>query len=289
MKHYAAGLLLLTGLLTACQEKGPNINFDAPSAVATDTTYTLPVETAQARQVLVEEFTGVKCPNCPDGHKVLRSLQASFPGGVNIVSYQAYNSAQTNPIEGETRSDNRTEAATELSTAVFGGIPSLPTAAIDRTLVGGALLNSRSLWPTITTDRSKMAPPVNLTITSSYDAGSRQVTATVRMAYTQEVTLPHRLSLALTESDIIDAQEYPDSVSLDYEHEHVFRQFLTATTGDPVLQNMAVKETGRVIERRFTFLLKDGFKPESCTLLAFVHYASGDEKSVLQSAEKPVK
>ncbi len=289
MKKYAAALLLLSGFFTACEEKGPNINLTAPTAIATDTTYTATVETVQARQVLVEEFTGVKCPNCPEGHAVLRSLLTSFPNGVNIVSYQAYNSAQTEPIKNETRSDNRTQAATEISTSVFGGIPSLPTAGIDRAPDGGSLLNSRSLWPAITTTRSKIAPPVNLTISSEYDAASRQVTATVRMAYTQSVTQPHRLSLAITEGNIIDAQEYPDSVQLDYEHEHVFRQFVTANTGDDLLKDMTTKEAGRVIERQFKFVLKEAYKPENCYLLGFVHYADGNEKSVMQSAEKKIK
>ena len=289
MKKYTAALLLLTGFFTACQEKGPNINFNAPPAAATDTTYTQPIETAQARQVLVEEFTGVKCPNCPDGHAVLRSLQTSFPNQVNIVSYQAYNSAQTEPIKDETRRDNRTQAATEISTAIYGGIPSLPTAGIDRAPLAGALLNSRSLWPTITETRSKLATPINLTITTAYDAATRQVTATVRMAYTQAVSQPHRLSLALTEGNIVDAQEYPDSVSLDYEHEHVFREFLTSNTGDDILNTMTTKEAGRIIERRFVFLLKDDFQPDNCYLLGFVHYAAGTEKSVLQSAQKKIK
>jgi hypothetical protein len=289
MKKYAAALLLLSGFFTACEEKGPNINLTAPTAVATDTTYTMPTETAQTRQVLVEEFTGVKCPNCPEGHAVLRSLLTSFPNGVNIVSYQAYNSAQTEPIKDETRSDNRTQAATEISTIVFGGIPSLPTAGIDRESVGGSLLNSRSLWPSITENRTKLAPPVNLTISTAYNAATRQVTATVRMAYTQAVTQPHRLSLAITEGAIVDAQEYPDSVQLDYEHEHVFRQFVTANTGDDVLKDMATKEAGRVIERQFKFVLNEAYKPENCYLLGFVHYAAGNEKSVLQSAQKKIK
>ena len=289
MKKYAAALLLLSGFFASCEEKGPNINLTAPPAVATDTTYTATLETPQPRQVLVEEFTGVKCPNCPEGHAVLRSLLTSFPNSVNIVSYQAYNSAQTEPIKDETRTDNRTQAATEISTIVYGGIPSLPTAGIDRAPVGGSLLNSRSLWPTITETRSKIASPINLTISSAYDAASRQVTATVRMAYTQSVSQPHRLSLALTEGGIVDAQEYPDSVQLDYDHEHVFREFLTSTTGDALLNDMATKEAGRVIERRFVFLLKEAYKPENCYLLGFVHYADANEKSVLQSAQKKIK
>ena len=50
--------------LSACEEKGPLINFeDGP--VASDTTYVAAPETPQTKKLLVEEFTGASCTNCP--------------------------------------------------------------------------------------------------------------------------------------------------------------------------------------------------------------------------------
>ena len=36
----------------------------------------------QNRNVVIEEFTGINCQNCPDGHRVANSLMATYPGRV---------------------------------------------------------------------------------------------------------------------------------------------------------------------------------------------------------------
>ena len=286
-------LLLSAGvlLLASCSEKGPKINFDNNTIV--DTTYLSGAETAAEKHVLVEEFTGVKCSNCPTGHLVLKNFADQYPGRLSILGYQVYGNDQTKPIEGtgehRTRTDNRNEEATQVGNAIFGGVPALPVAAIDRSPVAGSLLGNRTVWAGAVADRMAKAAPVNLTITSSYDNATRQATVKVRAAYTAAVAGKQRLTLALSESGIVDAQESTDTVYFEYDHEHVLRDFMTSPEGDPVLDKLASKEVGRVYERTFVFLLNSAWKPENCSLVAFVHQAEGTNKEILQSAEVKLK
>ena len=62
----AAALLALT----SCEEKGPAIDFGG-GATAVDTTYLGTAPTAQQRIVVVEEFTGGMCANCPKARDLL--------------------------------------------------------------------------------------------------------------------------------------------------------------------------------------------------------------------------
>ncbi len=40
----------------------------------------------QPRNAVLEEFTGVNCVNCPDGHLRANQLYAAFPGRVVLIN-----------------------------------------------------------------------------------------------------------------------------------------------------------------------------------------------------------
>jgi hypothetical protein len=102
-------------LFSACtKEIGPAIDFS--KVQAKDTFYMAPVENAQLKNVLIEEFTGVKCPNCPDGHDIVATIQNTNPNRVIAIGYYPFNQAQTQPLAGLTKEDFRLTDATDLST-----------------------------------------------------------------------------------------------------------------------------------------------------------------------------
>ena len=49
--------------------------------------------TPQNRNVVIEEFTGINCPNCPDGHVVANNIMDAYPGRVWAVNIHAGNYA----------------------------------------------------------------------------------------------------------------------------------------------------------------------------------------------------
>ncbi len=283
-------ILLAVGSLfwASCQkELGPAINFGTQ---AVDTTYEAAPETPTPIRVLIEEFTGVTCTNCPAGHRAIKAMIDANPGRVSAIGYQPFNIAQANPAS-ETRTDNRTQKATDLGKS-FGGVPYLPCAAINRVPDGGDFLPARPSWTAMLANRLRESAPVNMTLTSAYDSSTRELKVTVRVAYTADVATKHRLTVALTENDIIDAQEESIAGSAeivthpDYVHEHVFRDFLTSVTGDNVLDSIAVKKPGRVYERRFSYKVDSKWNAANCTLTAFVHNEDNGQKNVLQVVDK---
>jgi len=72
--------------LHSCKEVGPDINLHGNQNAVSDTTYIeSPVATAETKNVVIEEFTGVRCPNCPQGHVVIANIKAANPGRVITV------------------------------------------------------------------------------------------------------------------------------------------------------------------------------------------------------------
>ena len=45
--------------------------------------------TPQNRNVVIEEFTGINCPNCPDGHVVANNIVNAYPDRVWAVNIHA--------------------------------------------------------------------------------------------------------------------------------------------------------------------------------------------------------
>lgn len=273
-----AGSLLL---FAACTEKG----FEAvPRVEGGDTTYMATVETAQARMVMMEEFTGVTCPNCPRGHLEIASIQAQHPDRILAVSLYYDGLGQTRPVEGVTRQNFRTADATSLADGIFGGVSALPSASIDRVPVGGITLPSFVGWAGAVETRIGIPAPANVQVTSEYEEGTRTAIIRVRIAYTTTVTKKQAVTLLLTEDSLVDAQEYPDRIDTFYNFKHVMRDAVTAPTGEPMLDGIS-KEAGRVYERTFVYPVKAEWNAKHCKLVAIVHNAESGDKEVLQAAE----
>jgi hypothetical protein len=273
-------------LFSACtKEIGPAIDFS--KVQAKDTFYMAPVENAQLKNVLIEEFTGVKCPNCPDGHNIVATIQNANPSRVIAIGYYPFGQAQTEPLKDLTKADFRIADATELST-LLGGIQFLPIAAVDRKMFGGAILTARTLWSSNVQARLAVATPINMQLSVSYDDASREAIIKTTLKYTSALSTKHNISLAIYENNLVDAQEYPTYIDSSYTFKHVLRDVITPVGGASVLDSLTTKAAGLVFEKTILYTLPAKWNPTNCKIVAFVHDAAAT-KEVYQVIEKSVK
>ncbi len=282
--------IALSGVLwfQSCKEIGPAIDF---GEVGEDTAYTATPETPQTRKMLAEEFTGVSCPPCPAGHAAMRSITASQNDNMIIIAYHIFNYAQANPVEKDgqklSKYDFRTQDATDVANSVLGGLGGMPEAAFDRTLYKDKHLSSRIEWHAAADARAaaQTTTPVNIHITSTYDATTLEATVRVKLAYTDDVNFKQTLTLAVIEDSIIDAQKYEDKIEKDYVHEHVLRDIVTPVTGVLIPAKVDPKVAGRVYERTFKVPIKTEWHAEHCKLVAFVSNDEPNNRDVVHTEE----
>lgn len=296
-------LLALAGgimLLASCEEKAPIINFS--DSVSVDTTYLeTPAPSANPHVVLIEEYTGAKCSNCPAGHEQLEALETANPGRLIVISYHETNNSLTIPPYSEgAKYDFRSDTPNVLATAITGTtVGSLPSAFVDRSPTAGSLILSRGSWSDAFNRQKALSDSVNMSIASVFDATSGKYKITVTLKYTAPVGYKHNLTLVSLEDNIIDVQEYPgypigpfeSGFDTAYKFKGVFREMITAAPlGDPIMDTMAVKQAGRVYRRTYTYTPKTttpAIVPANCRIVAFVNSvnsASGDYR-VLQAVE----
>lgn len=283
-----AGALLWAG----CKEHDIPIDFSIKAI--SDTTYVLTsVPPAAPHQVLVEEFTGQTCPNCPQAHADLDAISLAHSGFVNVISLYTYGNPQSKPPAVHIY-DFEDTTATNLLTTIYANVGGLPAAGIDRVAESGSIVQvGNSSWDGYITTQLGVADPLNLTVTSTYDSSKTTATITATVTYTQAQSTPQNLSIVVVEDSMYDNQEFPSGGDQLFWFKDVFRGMVTAIAGD-VLQVTAgndVKEAGRFFQKVYSYGLPaktPALKPAHCRVIAFVNSSAGADKHIFQSAQCPL-
>ncbi|MBK9275448.1 MAG: Omp28-related outer membrane protein [Flavobacteriales bacterium] len=227
----------------------------------------------ELRTALLEDFTGIHCQYCPEGHTVAAAIEASAPDRVVIVGVHA--GPYATPGTGEP--DFRTQAGTDID-AHFT-IAGYPAGVINRHLFNGADDLGRGQWEGAVNEILGLSSPVNLGVESSFDAVSRDLTVNVVAYYTDNSPAGNDfISVLLKESDIIGPQTSTGGNIPNYNHEHVLRAYITPTWGDEVTTTTA----GTTVTRTYTYNVPVDFDIAHCEVVAFI---SEDQSEVYQVRE----
>lgn len=289
-KQFLVIVGLSSVIFSSCTETIPVVD-TASVVVLQDTTYVGSVPAAEARRVLIEESTGVKCTNCPDGAVVLQSIDSMYHDQIVVVSEHA--GKLTDPISGHSKDTFQNANALLLLTNYFPGEPDKPTAAFDRIDLqassGDPYFEYRSKWPYLVEQRVSVATSLNLSVSSEYVSDLDEFVVTITGTYTSSVAKLQSLTIVSIEDSIIDAQDYPTYVDDNYVHRHVLREFISDYTGDALLSDVATKEAGRTFIKSFIYKIpddkKDVWNTKKMKIVAFVHNNEIGDKEVQQAAE----
>jgi hypothetical protein len=276
MRKLSVFFLLLTGLLwLGCEEIPPVIN---PSMGNDNPNEPTPVEDQQ-RQVLIEEFTGVRCVNCPAGSAAIEGLLDIHGQRLVAISIHA---GSFSPPYTESQYDFRIDEGSSLL-SYLGSPLGYPTAVVNRKQFDGEfdLQLGRQQWAGFIALELLEAPKVKIDVQNAYSNEDRKLEVTATL-YVQETILEEdvRISVAITENDIEDLQLTPESGTPDasYKHKHVLRGMLTNYDGDAISEALTA---GAVIEKTFTLTLPSEWIAANCEAVVFVN-VGGENKEVLQ-------
>jgi hypothetical protein len=293
MKKFIPAIAGTVLLFASCKEKAPYINFG--QAVSVDTTYVLAAGSIPAtdqHNVLVEEYTGATCTNCPAAHETLKEIQKSHSGRVNVIGLYIYGPLQARPPIGA-KYDFRDSTATDIANEIYLGVNALPSGGVDRVPVGGLIKLDKSTWTSAIENRLLVDDSLNLKVESGYNATDKIDSIKVTITYTKSVGYPHNLSIVIVEDSLIDIQEYPstDPVHPGADEEYVFTNVFrgmasSGSSGDPVLPAIPVKEPGRVQIKNYLYKLPGKVvDPKHCRVIAYINSTNTGEKRILQSTQ----
>jgi len=231
------------------------------------------VPTAPAnKNVIYEEFTGVKCPNCPAGHTVMAQILAGYPDRAFCVAYHPFNSSYTLPYTGDP--DFRRHYADSLYMTPWCGTSRyMPSAFVHRRLWSPPeRLTERTNWAAYGNTIMAEPSPLNVGMATAYDTVSKILSMVVDVYYTAGVTGSQNLMVTLAENDLQSQQSGATGI---YTHKHTFREAFVGQWGDPLSQDA---QAGTYYRRQFTFdNATESYNMHNCELLAFVVDNTSDE------------
>lgn len=225
----------------------------------------------QNKNAILEEFTGVRCPNCPAGHQVIASILQNNPGRAFCVAYHPSNSSYTQPY-GSDPDFRRTYPNAFYSTPYCGSSRFMPSSFIQRREWNGEKIQSRTVWTQYANTIMAESSPLNVGMASTYNPTTKMLDVTVEIYFTETVQQEVRLYVTLAENDLI-AQQSGGSAS--YVHKHVFREAFVAQWGDQLRGSTA---QGSLVVMNYSFDNSNtGYIMDNCELLAFVVNYNSEE------------
>lgn len=211
------------------------VNAQEPQFVSTEQTN---------RNVIIEEFTGRNCPNCPDGHAYANRIVANNPGRVWAVNIHEGGYAPTSyPNFNTTVGD---EIANGFS---IGGYPMGVVNRSSSATVG------RGEWEGLTNTQLSQAAECNVAGRVVVNPATRVATITVETYYTANSAVSSNyLTVMMLQDSILGSQSgasYNPSqiVNGQYCHMHILRDIVTPTWGEEIAPTTA----GSLVTKQYVY------------------------------------
>lgn len=233
--------------------------------------------------VLLEDYTGHTCGNCPGAAIIAQQLEDAYSGQVVVLSIHVGFFAEPNTTY---PTDFRTAIGTQWDNDFGLSAAGLPRGMVNR--IGGQGIG-KDQWATEVAKELQSAPTRFITINNSYDTTSRVVNINVETEYLTAGNKNDRLAVVVIETDIIDDQKDYSVTPNHIEHYHhhnalrggptgAYGEFLSQTT-DPAL--------GDKIAKNYNFALDASWNADNCSVVAFVF--DNTTKEVHQAAIQKIK
>ena len=220
------------------------------------------------RRVLIEDFTGQNCTNCPDAHQVIRDLQTQYGEQVIAVAIHA---GHFGIAEGSTPTFVGLMQPEGNSYADYWQVASYPAGVINRT--SGVLKHTD--WAAYSRTALMGEPTMQIIVSDSLSADSTMLT--IHTEIMPQADAEGILQLWITESHITAPQLQAGTLVPGYQHHHVYRASVNGLWGEEVsLTNSTPCRTTHKIA------LSDNWNISNLSIVAFVY---NESDGVLQVTE----
>lgn len=236
------------------------------------------------RRVIVEEFTGVQCVNCPQGSKRLEELSDLHGEFVIPISIHAGSFSDPYP---ESLYNFTTNEGNSLEGNLLGPVKGFPAATVNRRLFDNEdeLPITLNKWAGYIIQELLEQPKLDLNISNNFNEVTRDLEIVINLKFIEDVTDNLGISIMILENDIKDVQLTPDGKQIDYNHKHVMRRMLTDYAGDAIQASQTT--AGATPSFTYNFTIPANWNAEKCEVVAFVS-KKGNTLDALQANIKHV-
>ena len=231
-----------------------------------------------AKTVLIKDFTGARCVNCPAAAEYAHELQHSLGADrVFIMSVHAGFLAQ--PM------GNFPDFLTEEGTEWYGNHDSNPLFSVDHVaLTDGSALNVDQI-DTPVSDALAEPQLFDISISNAYDEATRRLNVENRFSPTGDGDGKYYATVCLVEDSIVGWQTIPGGVDREYVFRNVFRGTLNGADGELISNGPFYIEDS--FAANCSIVLDSTYNAEQCYILTYIYdYEDG---KIVQTAMEKIK
>lgn len=228
--------------------------------------YVKPAEVGRA--ILIEDFTGQRCVNCPTGTEIINGIVDTY-GEDNVIAVGIHSgplgfagNSKTVGLMTDTGNEYYTRWDKENKMGQ-------PWVIFNRKTSPDSHYNNwAAMVGTIISEKANLSVKID----NAYDAAKRTLTTTVG-AFGTNGTVNGKLQVWIVEDGVKALQMMPDGKpNKEYMHNHVFRAAVNGTWGEDV----TVKE-GETTTKQYSYVLPETWNADNIAVVAFVYNDGGVE------------
>ena len=235
-----------------------------------------PVDTNKyVRKVLIEEYTGFRCGNCPSAAETATALHELY--GDKVLIMRVHAGSYANP-KGTHTYDFRTPEGTELDAFFGNSNAGNPNGMISRNGYPSTHILRDGEWESRINQLQALKPKMTIELQAAYNAATKKISGSYKVKFLQDGSVNDNIALFILEDSIIQYQtdyrlDPPDIYN--YNHMHIFRDAINGLWGEPL--SATAPKTDDVFEKSFEYVLPDStdWKPKNLVIQGFVHDNGG--------------
>ena len=237
------------------------------------------------RKVLLEDYTGHKCVNCPEAALTARSLEEEYEGRLVIMAVHAGFYAL--PGTGEYSLDLRTTTGSEWNNEF--GFTSYPNGMVNRKVFESSRVIGPGKWATSVSQVIDLPPDAQMMIANKYNAGTRMVSTTVYSRFIDEMPGNYTLTVCIVEDSIIGAQKNnnqnigPVPDWYNYVFSEVMRTSINGSYGEELVTD---PDPALTYLARYETTLAEGMTEKNCWIIAFI--SDKTTREIIQAEKKKI-
>ena len=244
-----------------------------------DSNSSIPIKT-----ILIEEYTGHKCSNCPNGARIIENIYETYCDHIIILAYHPFNQDFTSPNEsGPLSTDFRTTEATEIAEEF--GFWGFPSALVNRINSGKFFqpfeISSEIHNLLFDSNNNTIAPDLDINISFNKNSNSTPFQINIEIEKLNDLNGNYKLAVVVSEDFIISGQYDGDELIENYEHNHVLRNSVNSTWGE------SIAFTDTIIYKSYDLTNPNTINDISnCSIIAYVY--DEETKEIIQASKKNI-
>lgn len=240
--------------------------------------------TVENKNVVLEEFTGIHCGYCPDGHARAKAIQDANPDDVVLINIHTGNYA--NPGSGEP------DFRTTFGDAIAGqtGLTGYPSGTVNRhvfsgyEMTTGGTAQSRGNWVTTSNLVLNESSYINVAIEAEIDVQTRIMTIHVEAYYTgNSPQSTNKLNVVLLQNNTLGPQA---GGNMGNEYVHRLVHMITGQWGE----DLTTTTQGTFIDKTYSYTIPSdyiGIPVELIDLEVAAFVAEGNQEIISGARVEP--